>query len=331
MKKNDYRCLRQRQSLKIILKLYLIFIGTNINLALTSGIAFLRDRTHSDGAVRSPVVLFLTDGEVTQGVADTEQILKNVRSVNEEDFPVFTLAFGEYADYDIVRKIAIQNNGLARKIYEASDAAMQIAGFYNEIAVTLLNNISFHYLDAPVANVTKHEYSNYFNGSEMVISGRFEMLDDFSIDNVMKMKIIGNSVDGPALVLSGKVSDSVVDLSLTDNFTRNEDFEKITEKVWAYLTIKELLEQELAASDGEKKLSYKNQILDLSLKVCSKSKFRTRQYIFRLPIFSVVKTLWTSKFIFSNLYKNFNQTMLSIWYLELVFKDHRNIHISHGL
>ncbi|XP_053377299.1 inter-alpha-trypsin inhibitor heavy chain H3-like isoform X2 [Mercenaria mercenaria] len=253
---------------------------TNIDLALTTGVTFLKDRSNTDGAVRSPVIVFLTDGEATHGVTNTEEILKNVRTINEIGIPVFSLAFGEHADYDLVKKVSIQNNGLGRKIYEASDAAMQISGFYNEISVTLLNNITFQYLDAPVVNVTKHEYTNYFNGSEMVISGRLENLDDFVIDNTLTLRIISNSVDGPHMVLSGGLSDNLIDISVTENATNSGDFEKITEKVWAYLTIKQLLDKELATSDEAEKQGYNRQILELSLK-----------YGFVTPLTSMVVTL----------------------------------------
>lgn len=219
--------------------------------------------------MRSPVVVFLTDGEATNGVTNQEQILKNVQAVNEGfNIPVFSLAFGQYADYDLVKKISIQNNGLGRKIYAASDAAMQIAGFYNEIAVTLLNNITFQYLDAPVANITKHIYANYFNGTEMVVSGRVEVLDDISVDfNKMVLKVTSNSVGGPNLVLSGELRNNFIDLSMVENETTTDYFELITEKVWGYLTIKQLLDKELVASDPEEKESYNRQILELSLKV----------------------------------------------------------------
>lgn len=240
-----------------------------MELALTSGLTFLRGRTNTDDAVRSPVVVFLTDGEPTYGVINREQILENVQAINEGfDIPIFSLAFGYNADYDLVKRISIQNHGLGRKIYVASDAAMQIAGFYNEIAVTLLNNITFQYLDAPVANITKHVYSNYFNGTEMVVSGRVHALDDINVDfNNMVLKVTSNSVGGSNLVLSGELRNNFIDLSMTKNETTPEYFEQITEKVWAYLTIKQLLDKQLVASDQEETKAYNRQIIELSLKV----------------------------------------------------------------
>ncbi|XP_060571367.1 inter-alpha-trypsin inhibitor heavy chain H3-like [Ruditapes philippinarum] len=253
---------------------------TNIELALTAGVAFLNDRSHVQNTVRSPVIVFLTDGEATSGVTNTDTILMNLRKVNELEIPVFSLAFGENADYDIVKKISIQNNGLGRKIYEASDAAMQIEGFYKEISVTLLNNITFQYLDAPVANVTQHEFTNYFNGTEVVICGQLNEVDGNNTNNALTLQVRCNSVDGPGLVLSGALSDLLIDMDNKDKTEHTGIFEEITEKVWAYLTIKQLLDKELATSDTEEKQGYKRQILDLSIK-----------YGFVTPLTAMVVTL----------------------------------------
>lgn len=248
---------------------------TNIELALTNGIDFL-GKSVTAGEVRSPVLVFLTDGEATQGITDSKVILETVRRLNEGEIPIFSLAFGQYADYNLVKKVAVQNNGIGRKIYEASDAALQIAGFYNEISVTLLSNVTFQYLDAPVADVTQHTFTNYFNGSEIVICGRVDSYD-VSEDETLNLKISSNSVQGTNLVLTG-LNERILDLS--SNFTDAGDFEMITEKVWAYLTIKQLLDKELGAQTDDEKTAYRRQALQLSL-----------QYGFVTPLTSMVVTL----------------------------------------
>lgn len=70
-----------------------------------------------------------------------------MKKENEADIPIFSLAFGRGADFDIVKRVAAQNNGFARKIYEDSDAALQIAGFYKEISTVLLKDVKFNYVD----------------------------------------------------------------------------------------------------------------------------------------------------------------------------------------
>ena len=79
---------------------------------------------------------------------------------------MFSLAFGQNADWKLVQKISDENNGFARKIYEDSDAALQIAGFYDELAITLMKDVEIKYLDDAVAedSLTKSDYRNYYQG-----------------------------------------------------------------------------------------------------------------------------------------------------------------------
>jgi cytochrome c-type biogenesis protein CcmE len=88
---------------------------------------------------------------------------------------VFSLAFGNDADYEFVKKVAVKNKGVARKIFEDSDASLQIKGFYDEISSSTLRNVSFKYLDqnSDVSeNTTKINFDAFFDGKELVIAGK---------------------------------------------------------------------------------------------------------------------------------------------------------------
>lgn len=74
------------------------------------------------------MILFMTDGQPTQGETDTDIIVSNVISANTKRHPVNCIAFGDDADYTMMQKISTKNRGLARKIYEDSDAALQLTG-----------------------------------------------------------------------------------------------------------------------------------------------------------------------------------------------------------
>ena len=226
------------------------------------GLGILGARSHDPNAVRSSVVVFLTDGEATKGITNKEQILTNVKQANVEDMPIFSLAFGQEADYDLVKKLSVQNFGFARKIYEASDADKQISGFYQEISVTLLNNVTFSYLGSQVDNVTETEFPYYFEGSEVIVAGRMIDVELEGNGLVLKSEIQMNSVEG------FRILETESDGSwLNYNLTREKDYESITEKVWAYLTIKDLLKKALAVDDEELKKGYNRRVLELSLKV----------------------------------------------------------------
>lgn len=210
---------------------------------------------------RAPVLIFLTDGEASSGVQDRDTILANVKHKNTEQTPVFSLAFGRGADYDFVKKVAVQNFGVGRKIYEDSDAALQIKGFYNEISTTTLKNVTFKYLGDSVDsdNLTKSNFNSFFDGSELVVAGR---IDDNTID-ILRLAVTGEGIQGEMeLALS-------TDIAEQPDLTQPGDYAQITEKVWAYMTIKQMLEQSVGETNAVEKQKMKQRALDLSLKVGS--------------------------------------------------------------
>lgn len=72
------------------------------------------------------MVIFLTDGRPTRGDTNREQILSNVRAQNEKGVAIYGLAFGQDADWPLVKRLALQNEGVGRRIYQDSDASLQV-------------------------------------------------------------------------------------------------------------------------------------------------------------------------------------------------------------
>ncbi|CAC5406714.1 Inter-alpha-trypsin inhibitor heavy chain H4 [Mytilus coruscus] len=243
-------------------------IGTKANDALEKGIQFLNN-VELDGQ-RIKLIVFLTDGRAETG---SNTILKNVKTYNTKGITMFSLAFGNNADYTFIKKLAVQNKGIARRIFEDSDSSLQIKGFYEEISSATLQNLTFKYLgkdDEVVENVTRLNFDTFFDGKELIIAGKM------SDDNV-------NEVD---LVVTGDGSDGHIELSLDSDvnkgvpeLTKPEDFHKITERIWAYLTIKQLLESAIEVDNAEEKTQLNQRALDLSLK-----------YKFVTPLTSMVVT-----------------------------------------
>ncbi|XP_052700582.1 inter-alpha-trypsin inhibitor heavy chain H3-like isoform X3 [Crassostrea angulata] len=258
--------------------------GTNIDLGLRDGIQKLTQISGNNG--RAPVLVFLTDGEATVGETNTERILNNLKKENEADIPIFSLAFGRGADFDIVKRVAAQNNGFARKIYEDSDAALQIAGFYKEISTVLLKDVKFNYVDGTLydTEVTNTEFKTYFRGSEMVVSGKVKDLKKLQSGLMVNGTGIGNQeveFQVPpmrCIILPWPpIRPFPVPTTAPVVTTRNPS---IMEKLWAYMTIKQLLKQKDALDSQTEIAKLDEKILRLSLK-----------YQFVTPLTSMVVTL----------------------------------------
>ncbi|XP_064625636.1 inter-alpha-trypsin inhibitor heavy chain H3-like isoform X2 [Lineus longissimus] len=236
--------------------------STDINRALTKGIEFLDNQRQQEKPMNpSSLIVFLTDGDPTSGVTNIDRILSNVREANEDSgHSIFSLGFGRGVDFGFLRKISLQNNGIARKIYEESDAALQLQGFYKEISTPLLTDLKVEYLD--VENTTRVEFPNYFNGSEIVICGIFEPDiididdDDLPDEPIFRTKVRGKS-NGNDVIIEKEVD--VKDAS-------NTGLRASTERLWAYLTIRELLDKMEKTDDDDDKAELKSKALRLSLK-----------------------------------------------------------------
>ncbi|ESO91278.1 hypothetical protein LOTGIDRAFT_105230, partial [Lottia gigantea] len=225
--------------------------ATDINEAMVKGVNFLYD--HASEHNRS-VVIFLTDGRSTVGETLDSEILKNIRDENRYHIPIYTLAFGAYADWPLMKKIAVQNEGFARRIYEEADSALQIQGFYDEVSTSMVTDLDFDYLDESVDRdtITSRKFSNYFNGSELLVAGR----------------IANGSWEIPINV-HGNTSLGEMELTLAAREEREEareEFKGITEKMWAYLAIQDILRKRDGAIDEDEREDLKQQAIDLSLK-----------------------------------------------------------------
>uniref|UniRef100_A0A669C2L1 Inter-alpha-trypsin inhibitor heavy chain H3-like n=1 Tax=Oreochromis niloticus TaxID=8128 RepID=A0A669C2L1_ORENI len=216
--------------------------STDINQALLQGARMLNDHRREGSA---SILILLTDGDPTSGVTNLENIQSNVRQAIAGKFPLYCLGFGFDVNFNFLEKMSLQNNGVARRIYEDSDADLQLKGFYEEVATPLLTDVTMIYVGG--TNLTQTNFSQYYNGSEIVVAGE---ITDNNIETFTP-QVVGISVR----------MDS-----------------QYSSRVWAYLTVKQLLDKELQLSGPEKE-KVKKEALELSLK-----------YSFVTPLTSMVVT-----------------------------------------
>ncbi len=99
--------------------------GTNIYESMMEGLKLLNnDRVKP----LTSMLLFLTDGLATVGIKDKDKIVRDISDANAEAFSIHCVAFGNDADYELMKRLSTKNFGLARKIYADSDADVQLEG-----------------------------------------------------------------------------------------------------------------------------------------------------------------------------------------------------------
>ncbi|XP_056591182.1 inter-alpha-trypsin inhibitor heavy chain H3 isoform X2 [Triplophysa dalaica] len=222
--------------------------ATDINAAVLEGVDMIK-RHPREGT--TSILILLTDGDPTSGETNTEKITGNVKVSIGSKFPLYCLGFGYDVNFDFLTKMSMENNGVARRIYEDSDADLQLQGFYDEVAVPLLTDIQLNYIG--VSNLTQTSFNLYFNGSEIVVSGQ---ITDNSVESVTTEII--------AISKGSKVTyrDTVTAKDVSDVQPEHDNF---LERLWAYLTVKQLLDRQVLLKGPEKEAS-KKEALNLSLK-----------------------------------------------------------------
>ncbi|XP_040889345.1 inter-alpha-trypsin inhibitor heavy chain H3-like [Toxotes jaculatrix] len=244
--------------------------ATDINGAVLKAVSILVSE-REDGKLpeRSvDMIILLTDGMPNHGESDLPTIQQNVHSAIRGKMSMFCLGFGNDVDYSFLDVMCRQNKGLARRIYEASDAALQLKGFYNEVSSPLLLDVDLRYPDNTVDFLTTNHFSQLFDGSEIVVAGQLISKD---VDNfLVEVFAHGPDKDFQAQRKVIAVNWEVIYPELEYIFG---DF---TERLWAYLTIQQLLESSDIGTQQDKDI------------VTAKAMDMSLRYSFVTPLTSMV-------------------------------------------
>ncbi|NXU10983.1 ITIH4 inhibitor, partial [Pardalotus punctatus] len=242
--------------------------GTDINGALLAAVSTLeKDERLPERSIS--MIILLTDGQPTSGEKNVKAIQENIQKAINGKYALFCLGFGFDVSYKFLEKMALSNGGIARRIYENADAALQLQGFYQEVATPILMQIEMQYPENAIEGLTKNNFKLFFEGSEIIVSGK-----------------ISNELD--LLPVEIKAQSHMSDLTLKEEANVKEKeqvfhnqryiFGDFIERLWAYLTIQQLLEKVISAQEEDQK-ALEAQALDLSLR-----------YSFVTPLTSMVVT-----------------------------------------
>uniref|UniRef100_A0A3B3Z7K6 Uncharacterized protein n=1 Tax=Periophthalmus magnuspinnatus TaxID=409849 RepID=A0A3B3Z7K6_9GOBI len=236
--------------------------GTNINSAIEIGSTLLRDYLSTSEANPNSVslIIFLTDGRPTVGEIQSVRILGNTRSAVQEKFCIFTIGIGNDVDYKLLDRMALENCGMMRRIGEEADASAMLKGFYDEIGTPLLSDIRINYTEDSVQYVTQHLFTNYFNGSEIVIAGK---LTNKSAESLHVQVTATN--DDKSIILE-------TDVPLRHRQVETEKHVKaataaldFAERVWGFLSVKDGLRSRLKSKTSKEREEHIKQATNLSL------------------------------------------------------------------
>merc|ERR1711962_568250 len=249
--------------------------STDINAALLKAIEIAKEvkKLEEIDSKTEQLIIFLTDGEPTAGVTSSSSIKKNIREVNADlQIPIYGLALGDGADFDLVKGLSDENNGFAERIYESGNSFEQLEDFYNKISDPKLKDVTFEYLvngeRIESEFLTSTSIDKVFGSAEYSISGT---LPNYEEINEIQVKINAQTDLGPfedLFILTPCLRDH------PRSFPDNEDHEiiyigrcfpyipipqfewkqtpteKFMERLWAFKRINYLLDDQVECTKG---------------------------------------------------------------------------------
>jgi PGF-CTERM protein len=213
--------------------------GTNINEALLTALGMFEPDSG-----RVPIVVFLTDGEPTDGVTSPYVIRDNVKAANVAEASIFTIAFGieDEANYDFLRALSLENCGVAEQFYPGKNAESGMNTFYKTISTPVITDMAFSYRRA--SDIVNTGYDTLFAGSDAIVLARYQAGTgniDSSIDAITRTG--SRSFDKTFPAVPGP-----------DN--------SFIPKLWAHTKIRELMDRMVVEGETDPVVS---DITDLSL------------------------------------------------------------------
>ncbi|KAK2105522.1 Inter-alpha-trypsin inhibitor heavy chain H2 [Saguinus oedipus] len=253
--------------------------GTNINEALLRAIFILNEANNLGLLDPNSVslIILVSDGDPTVGKCHfnflttntftlvpwnggelkLSKIQKNVKENIQDNISLFSLGMGFDVDYDFLKRLSNENRGIAQRIYGNQDTTSQLRKFYNQVSTPLLRNVQFNYPQTAVTDVTQNSFHNYFGGSEIVVAGKF---DPAKLDQIQSI-VTATSANTELVLETLAQMDDLQDFLSKDKHA-DPDF---TKKLWAYLTINQLLAERSLAPTAAAKRKITRSILQMSL------------------------------------------------------------------
>ena len=192
--------------------------GTDIEGALRTAI----DMIEGD---RPTYVVFLTDGLPTIGETDIRKIVAGTKDRNQARSRVFTFGVGNDVNTRLLDELADRNRGTVTYVGEEEDIEVKVSSFFAKVSEPVLADIKLDFGDVRVADVYPKVLPDLFNGSQLVVTGRFEE---------------GRRTSAQ---LAGVVDGEIVTIDFDADFSRQErDFEFVP-RLWATRKIAYLVEE----------------------------------------------------------------------------------------
>ncbi|KAI7791891.1 putative inter-alpha-trypsin inhibitor heavy chain H2 [Triplophysa rosa] len=233
--------------------------GTNINEALLRAVQMLV-KASSQGLIEPrsvSMIILVSDGDPTVGEIKLSTIQKNVKRVMKEEFSLFSLGIGFDVDFDFLERIAMDNRGVAQRIFANHDASEQLKEFYSQVSSPVLRSITIHFPENAVSDVTQNSFDKFFSGSEVIVAGKLQPTDLTTLQSFI-------TASAANMDLNMQIEADVKELDSALN-SQQHSFTGFARQMWAYITVNQLLAERSLAPTANKKRKITQRIVALAV------------------------------------------------------------------
>ncbi len=121
------------------------------------------------------IIIFLTDGEATSGITNTQGILNHVQQLqnqNETQAMIFSFGIGTDVSQQLLTLLSTQNNGFAEFLMN-DELESRISEFYMMIRNPVLLNTSISIEPNLLSEMYPVQLPNLYKGEQLIVAGRY--------------------------------------------------------------------------------------------------------------------------------------------------------------
>ena len=139
--------------------------GTDINAALLEALGMVGERPAT--------ILFLTDGEPTEGETDIQAILGNVEAADQANARIFSFGVGDDVNTVLLDTLVRNFRGTGSYVRPSQQIDEQVASLYNKISAPVLSDVTLN-VDGVIAELLyPNQLSDLFAGEQIALAGRY--------------------------------------------------------------------------------------------------------------------------------------------------------------
>jgi Ca-activated chloride channel family protein len=142
--------------------------GTNIDEAL-------RVALDQNDRERPVVILFLTDGQPTEGITDMDSILGNVAARTADNVRVFTFGVGDDVNTFLLDELSLRHHGASAYVRPGENIEASVSGLYGKVSAPVLTDLALEFEGMNVSDIYPplDQMPDLFAGSQLMVVGRY--------------------------------------------------------------------------------------------------------------------------------------------------------------